>query len=760
MPSTDDARNEQVETIISQLTLEEKATLLSGDDFWHTAPIERLGVPAIMVTDGPYGLRKQPTDGSDHLGIGGSTPATCFPPPIALGSSFDRGLIRRVGAAIGEEAKQEDVAVVLGPGVNIKRSPLCGRNFEYYSEDPIVAGDLGGAWVDGVQSVGIGTSLKHFAVNNQETGRMIVSAEVDERPLREIYLAPFERIVRDSQPWTVMCSYNRINGVYASEDPWLLTDVLRSDWGFDGLVVSDWTAVLDLARSVRAGLDLEMPSTSGFGPAAVVSAVRNGELDEQLVDAGVRRVLTLVFRAAANREPGFRYDVAAHHALAREAATRGSVLLKNEGQVLPLDPAIASIAVIGEFARTPRFQGAGSSQIVPTQVDTALEAITAAATGTVTFAPGFTLDDAPHPELLAEAVSVASDADVVLAFLGLPASYESEGFDREHIDLPTVQREALSAIVAANPNTVVVLSNGSVVEVASWIDTVPAVLETWLLGQATGSATADLLFGAANPSGRLTETIPLRLEDNPAYLTFPGENNKVRYGEGIFVGYRWYDAKKIDVAFPFGYGLSYTTFAYENLSVASTDAGLAVTFDVRNTGERSGFDVPQVYVGIGASRVARPVRELKGYASVWVEAGVSEQVTIEIPRRDLAYYDDSVHAWLVESGDYTVSVGASSRDLRLGQTISVAGDSYAPELTLDSTLEDWLKHSVGAGIVRPLIDEATATMGAAAGEEAEFMLHMLAGMRLSQLSALPMFGITRDDLDGLVQRLRDDTPRG
>ncbi|WP_028709456.1 glycoside hydrolase family 3 C-terminal domain-containing protein [Propionicicella superfundia] len=739
---------EQVEAVLTRLTLEEKAALLSGADFWTTLGIERAGVPSVMVTDGPYGLRKQPTDGSDHLGIGGSAPATCFPPPVALGSAFDPELVARVGAAIGEEAKQEDVAVVLGPGVNIKRSPLCGRNFEYYSEDPILAGDLGAAWIRGIQSRGVGSSLKHFAANNQETGRMSVSAEVDERPLQETYLRPF-RIAVEARPWTVMCAYNRVNGEFASQNAWLLTETLRHDWGFDGLVVSDWGAVLDRAASVAAGLDLEMPGTGEIGPNRVVAAVAAGELDIATVDASVRRVVRLALLGDLHRDPESRYDPGEHHGLAREAATRGAVLLKNDG-ILPLDPGTPRIAVIGEFARTPRFQGAGSSQIVPTRLDSALDAIREQASGIVDFAPGFTFDDDADEELASEAVSAASAADVAVVFLGLPSSYESEGYDRSHLSLPSTQLELLRRVVAANPRTAVVLSNGSVVQVTPWIDSVPAVLEGWLLGQAGGSATADLLFGAANPSGKLTETIPLRIEDNPSYLNFPGEAGHVRYGEGIYVGYRWYDAKDLAVAFPFGFGLSYTTFAYADLTLRATGEGIEATFSVTNTGAVRGREIAQVYAAPVASRVDRPERELKGYASVELAPGETADVTVVLTRANLAYFDASGHRWALEGGGYRVEVGSSSRDIRLSGTAEIEGDGFVPRLGVHSTVGEWLDHPIGGPILADRFAELTSLLGLPEGPDGDFILKMIAGSRLSAIATFTQSGVSIGQLEQFV----------
>ncbi len=521
---TDPTARLDIPALLADLTLEEKASLLDGADFWRTQPVERLGIPGIMVTDGPHGLRKQ-AEGADHLGLNASVPATCFPPAAGLASSWDAELLGRVGAALGRECRAAEVSVLLGPGVNMKRSPLCGRNFEYFSEDPALAGDLAAALVNGIQSQGVGTSLKHFAANNQETDRMTVSAEVDERTLREIYFPAFERVVTQAQPWTIMCSYNRINGVYASENRWLLTEVLRDEWGYEGLVVSDWGAVSRREAGLAAGLDLEMPSSAGGGQRKILDAVRAGELSEADVDLAVTRVLTLVDRAQPALEPGQTFDVAAHHALAREAAAASAVLLKNEGGILPLDAqAGGTVAVIGEFARTPRFQGAGSSQVNPTQVDTVLDALRAALDGNreVAFAPGFAIESgAADPALVEEAVRTASSAAVVVLFLGLPPSYESEGYDRDHMDLPAHQVELLHAVADANPRLVVVLSNGSVVTVAPWQDRAQAVLEGWLLGQAGGSAIADLLLGVLSPSGKLAETIPVRYADNPTIGASP-----------------------------------------------------------------------------------------------------------------------------------------------------------------------------------------------------------------------------------------------
>lgn len=742
------------------MSTEEKAALTSGSSFWETKGIERAGIPSIYLTDGPHGVRKQ-AQGGDHLGIGDSVPATCFPPAVALGSSWDAELLERVGAALGEEAKAEGVGVLLGPGINIKRSPLCGRNFEYLSEDPILSGHLGAALVTGLQSQGVGASLKHFAANNQETDRLRVSADIDERPLREIYLRGFQRVVEYARPWTVMCSYNRINGVYASENPWLLTRVLRDEWGFDGLVVSDWGAVNDRVDALVAGLDLEMPSSGGVTDAQLVAAVSDGSLDESVLDTAAERVIGLVRRVVDNADADATYDQDAHHALAREVAARSVVLLKNDG-VLPLAPASGRrIAVIGEFARTPRYQGAGSSQIVPTRLDNALDELRVlAGDAEVVFAAGYSVGeqdaDADADALAAEAVAAAREADDVLVFLGLPGEDESEGFDREHLELPAAQTALLDAVLATGASVTVILSNGGVVRVSGWADRVSAIVEGWLLGQAGGGAVADVLFGVVNPSGRLAESIPLRLEDTASYLNFPGEKGHVRYGEGLFVGYRDFDARDAAVSFPFGHGLSYTTFEYSGLTVVAgpeaggADAnGLVVTVDVANTGDRDGREVVQVYVSVPGSSVQRPVRELRGFANVAVAAGSSERVTVRIPGQDLAYYDVAQERWVVEGGEYQVWAGASSRDLRVSAAVTIAGDAGLPLLAFDSTVGEWLAHPVGGRILADALAQSGG--GAVAGMLADPGLRRMAeSMPLNRVAAFPGSPVTAEQIRQLV----------
>ncbi|WP_407343661.1 glycoside hydrolase family 3 C-terminal domain-containing protein [Pengzhenrongella phosphoraccumulans] len=750
-----------IPALLAELTLEEKAALLDGSDFWHTEPIARLGIPAVMVTDGPHGLRKQAVAG-DHLGIGTSVPATCFPPAAGLASTWDVDLLARVGVALGDECRAEQVAVLLGPGVNMKRSPLCGRNFEYFSEDPLLAGELGAALVRGIQSRGVGTSLKHFAANNQETERMSVSAEVDERTLREIYLPAFERIVTSARPWTVMCSYNRINGVYASENRWLLTDVLRGDWGYDGVVVSDWGAVNDRAAAVHAGLDLEMPSSGGGGQRKILAAIAAGTLSLPDVDLAVTRVLTLVDRALPALAPGQTFDAAAHHALAREAAAASAVLLKNDGAILPLDPRVGgAIAVVGEFARTPRYQGAGSSQVVPTRLDDALTAVRQLVGGAreVTFAPGYVPDaEQGDAALVAQAVGHAQAAQVVVLFLGLPAADESEGYDRTHLDLPAAQLELLDAVAAVNDQVVVVLSNGSVVALHPWQDRARAVLEGWLLGQGGGQAVADLLFGAVNPSGRLAETVPVRHCDNPTIGAFPGELGSVRYGEGLLIGYRWYDAHRLEVSYPFGHGLSYTTFGYTDLTTTVLCAGpevqVEVGLTVTNTGSRAGRETVQVYVADPESSVFRPDQELKGFAPVSLEPGASARVTLMLDARAFSFWHVQLHRWVVEGGSFEIRVGASSRDVRLSGTVELTGDALTPPLSPQSPASAWLDHPMtGPALQARFADASNVAAGLFDPSTAE----MMRAIPLDRLSRFPGFPIAEDELAALATAANEAT---
>ncbi|UXA21039.1 glycoside hydrolase family 3 C-terminal domain-containing protein [Mycobacterium sp. SMC-4] len=710
-----------------------KAALGSGQSFWQTK--SAAGLPAATLTDGPHGVRVQP-DSADHLGLGHSAPATCFPPAAGLAQSWDRRLVERVGAALADEARGLGVSVVLGPGVNIKRDPRCGRNFEYYSEDPVLSGVLGAAWVRGLQSRGVGASVKHLAANNVEHDRMRSDSRVESRPLREIYLKSFERVVTESEPWTVMCSYNKINGVYASENRWLLTDVLRSQWGFAGVVVSDWGAVSDRVAAMAAGLDLAMPGGDPTIDEDIVAAVEAGRLAGEVVDESATRVLRLLTRAAGGPPNPDPVDHYAHHRLAQEAAARSIVLLKNSDQVLPLRPDMA-LAVLGPFAVQPRYQGGGSSHVQATQIDVPLDEIQARAVGEVTYAAGYGADGDPQL-LLDEAVAKAGSSDAAMLFLGLSDRDESEGYDRDHIDLPEDQLRLLRAVAAVQPRAVAVLSHGGVVRLAEVDRWAAAVLDGALLGQGGGAAIADVLYGAVNPSGRLAETVPVRLEDAPSYLNFPGEHSRVVYGEGIFVGYRGYDARAIDVTYPFGHGLSYTTFEYGDVDAVACDTAdgvhIVVTVTVTNTGSRDGREVVQVYASKAESAVIRPPQELKGFDVVDIAPGSTQSVSVRFPRSDLAYWDDRVDAWVVEGGDYTLGVGSSSRDIRGVTVIRLGGDDVTVPLGPDSTIAEVLADAQAGPRLIAMFGQAWSGSTEAGGLGVD-LLKMIGSIPLSRLRA-------------------------
>lgn len=667
--------------LVKQMTLEEKAGLCSGKDFWHLKGVERLGLNPIMVTDGPHGLRKQAGD-SDHLGINDSVPATCFPTACTTACSFDRDLMFEIGKAIGEECQQENVAVVLGPGVNIKRSPLCGRNFEYVSEDPYVTGQIASALISGVQSQGVGTSLKHFAANNQERCRMTVNSVVDERALREIYLAGFEEAVKSAEPWTLMCSYNLLNGTYASENETLLTDILRKEWGFKGSVMTDWGATNDRVKGVAAGLDLEMPASNGVNDALIVKAVKEGNLSEEVLDIAVERIVELILKAQKNQKDGAVYDKKAHHNLAVKAAEESAVLLKNEENILPASLE-SETAIIGAFAKTPRYQGAGSSKINPTQLDNALEAIKDLG-AKVEYAEGYSLkDNEVNEEMILEACKVAAGKERVFIFAGLPDEFESEGFDRENLNMPESHNKLIEEVAKVNDNVVVVLLCGAPI-VMPWANKVKGILLAYLGGQGTGTACANLLYGKANPSGKLAETFPVALEDNSSYHYFPGTTKSVEYRESIFVGYRYYDTAKKSVAYPFGYGLSYTTFEYGDLKVSEEQytpgQDLKVEMTVTNTGDKAGAEIVQLYVAKKESAIFRAEKELKGFEKVYLAPGESKTVEFKLNSRSFAYYNTSNMDWAVEGGAYEIQIGASSRDIRLAKTIEVEGDGQESKL--------------------------------------------------------------------------------
>lgn len=711
------------------------------------------------MADGPHGLRLQ-AGAEDNLGLAESIPATCYPPAAGLGSSWDAGLVEAVGAALGAEASIAGVGVVLGPGINIKRSALCGRNFEYFSEDPIVSGILGTASVRGIQSRGVGASLKHFAANNKEDDRLRSSSEVAERPLREIYLRPFRRVVTDATPWTVMCSYNRVNGVYSSENPWLLTKVLRDEWGFEGLVVSDWGAVNDRVAGLVAGMDLEMPETGGVTDAQILAAVQDGSLDEASLDRATDRLLGLVRKVqdgtGAVEGP---LDVEAHHDVARDAASRSIVLLKNDDRLLPLSPDV-SVAVIGAFAETPRFQGGGSSKTNPTRMDNAIDAIRGHAGGAgVTFSAGFLVEDndpEKDAELRHEAFAAAASAHIAVVFIGLTDEAESEGYDRVHIDLAGKQLELLDAVLEVNPRTVVVLSNGSVVALP-FKDRVPAIVEAWLLGQAGGSAIADVLYGVVNPSAKLAETIPIRLQDSPAYLDFDVDDGVVRYSEGLFVGYRWYDARGLEVAYPFGHGLSYTSFDYGQATVASASASrdIEVRVTITNVGDRDGREIVQVYTSLPGSSVQRPPRELKAFAIAEISAGASREVVLDVRRDDLAYWNSAAQRWVVETGEYVFDVAASSRDIRSTVSLHVEGDTYVPTISHQSTLAEAIVHPTAGPALRAILDEE-APSGFLAMGDADRIASIMGDFPLERFARIAGEALRPEVLDPIIHSSRSE----
>ena len=717
---------------VNDLTLEEKAALTSGTNPWSLGNVAAKGLPNYTITDGPHGLRK--AQNTESMDVEENVPATCFPPAAGMACSWNPELVERVGEAMGEECIQEQVAVILGPGVNIKRNPLGGRCFEYWSEDPYLAGHTAVGIVKGVQSKGVGTSLKHFAANNQETDRLRISATISPRAMREIYLPAFEYIVKTAQPWTVMCSYNKINGVFSSQNRWLLTDVLRGEWGFKGIVMSDWGAVSDRVAALNAGLNLEMPPSNTDNQ--IVAAAKDGRIPATQLDEMAQGMVDLVAKARpAMSRDGYQYDVDAHNEVARQAAVESMVLLKNEDATLPVAKG-AKIAVIGEFARTPRYQGAGSSLINPTKLTSFLDALEERGVA-ADFAPGFTLDDAAQdPALTEQAVTAAEQADVVLLFLGLPAAYESEGFDRTTLDIPAKQVEVLEAVAAANPNVAVVLSNGSVVSLP-WRGRAKAILETWLLGQAGGAALADVIFGDEAPSGKLAQTIIDDVNDDPSAMNWPGEEGHVDYGEGVFVGYRYYDTFRKQVTYPFGYGLSYATFDVHDATVAKTGPRTAeVTVTVTNTSDVAGAETVQVYVAPPKAKVARPVHELKGFAKVALEPGESKSVTIALDDRAFAYWSERFDDWHVEGGTYTVEVGVSSRDIVSRIDVEIDDDGKIMNLDEWSTFGEWLDDPIGAPILQHVLDDMGKEAGRPIIPDSALMVMFLRSMPLRSLSVI------------------------
>lgn len=785
---------------IRRMTLEEKAGLCSGGDYWHTKAIEHLGIPAVMVTDGPHGLRKQRSDAADNLGINDSVEAVCFPSAAGIASSFDTEMMRAMGETLGNECQAEDVSILLGPAVNIKRSPLCGRNFEYFSEDPLLAGEMAASYISGVQSRNIGTSIKHFAANNQEWRRMSISDVVDERTLREIYLPAFEIAVKKSQPRTVMCSYNKINGTYSAENSWLLQTVLREEWGFDGYVMTDWGAMTDCRpRALAAGLDLEMPASGGINDQLIVEAVRAGTLDEAVLDRAVERILTEVFRYVEHRDCAAVFDREADHQKAVAIARETQVLLKNNG-VLPLKKGVKA-AFIGAFAVEPRYQGGGSSHIHAHRVVGAWESVLERGIPGVTYSPGYRVEngDLVDEHLLQEALQHAKEAEVAVIFAGLPDAFESEGYDRTHLHLPKCQNILIREICKVQKQVVVVLHNGSPVTMP-WLDQVAAVLESYLGGEGVGEAQIDLLYGEHSPCGKLAETFPRALSDTPCYRNFPGNPMTVEYREGLYVGYRYYDTVHREVLFPFGHGLTYTTFDYSGLRTAKKVAekdGLRVSVTVRNTGAVDAAEVVQLYVAPPKGAVYRPIHELKAFARVFLKAGEKKTVELQACPRAFEYYDPAFGGWRAESGIYTIEVGASSRDIRLTAPVEVRSDTpdFTPEdrsqqlpsyyngqiaqvpdaefaallghaipsptresslpLTANDTLADAVETKWGARIEK-LLRKALLRRG---GEMANggMMYHSIMEMPLRNLRTMTGGLITEKMLGALLSLLRDES---
>ncbi len=654
--------------IISKLTLEEKCYLLSGKDFWQTRSVKAKGVPNMTLSDGPHGIRKQEGAG-DQLGLNGSVPATCFPTAATMANSWDPQLGEELGRYLGEEAASQDVCVLLGPGLNIKRNPLCGRNFEYFSEDPYLAGKMAAGYIRGIQENGVSACPKHFAANNTELRRMASDSVVDERTLREIYLTGFEIAVKEAHPKSLMSSYNMVNGVYANENEHLLQEILRDEWGFDGFVVSDWGASNNHVEGVRAGSHLEMPSTGGDSDEELIQAVKDGRISEELVDRRVDELLDVVLstRKAVDPLKGKPFDVEAHHAMAKKASEQSIVLLKNEGGILPLK-AGSRVAVIGEFAGKARYQGAGSSVVNCTKLDHTMDVIGNFDLDVAGYEPGYPRSGAGDPAMQAKAVELAKKADYVLLYIGLDEISESEGLDRQHMKIPQSQVDLLDAVAAVNPNVIVVMSAGSSVEMP-WIGKCKAMVHGYLCGQAGASAVLEVILGQVNPSGKLSETYPKAYEDIPSAPYFPAKQRTVEYREGLYVGYRYFETAGVEVLFPFGYGLSYTTFEYGGLQVTEK----AATFTIQNTGSRDGAEVAQLYVRAKNPSVYRPAKELKGFAKVFLKAGEKKNVTIPLDDKAFRYFNVKTNRFEIDGGEYEILIGASVADIRLTGTVTVKG---------------------------------------------------------------------------------------
>lgn len=790
--------------IIEKMSLKQKADFASGYDYWHLESAQDLGLPQIMITDGPHGLRKQNPNGNS-VGLGNSYPSTCMPPAATSACSWDENLLREEGEALAEECLQEKVSVILGPGTNIKRSPVCGRNFEYFSEDPLLAGKMSAGLINGCQSKGIGTSLKHFACNSQEAFRMIINEVIDERTMREIYFPAFEIAVKEAQPWTIMNSYNRINGVYASQNDWLQNKVARDEWGFEGLFVTDWGASVDRVPGLKAGTDLEMPSSGTLNAQRIIAAVENGELDEAVLDERIDMVVDLILKSKPALEKDFKFDIEEHHAVARKVAEGSMVLLKNDDNVLPLKEG-QKIAVIGEMAKAPRYQGSGSSVINPTKLDNAYDSLVEAGVN-VTYAQGYykappTKKDKNRKsdtELISEAAAAAKAADVAVVFIGLTEALEAEGYDRADIEIPAEHNTLVAEVVKANPNTVIVLAGGAVVHIP-WIDNVKAVLNSGLGGQAGGSAVANILTGKVNPSGKTAETYPLSFEENPVYGNYPGQPVVSEHKESLYVGYRYYDTAKKDVLFPFGYGLSYTTFEYSDVKLSASEIKdtdtVEVSFKIKNTGSVDGAEIAQVYVADKASTIFRPEKELRAFTKVFLKAGEEKEVSLTLGKRAFAYYNVNIGDWHVETGEFDILVGASSRDIKLSAVIHVAstvdaeipnyketapayytadisamtGEQWATvygqelpsaqrdttkKITIYNCLDD-ASHTKWGGKIGRLIKKVISNFGSAENGDAAMLQAMAVQIPIRNFISMSMGVFSPKMAEGLLQILNDD----
>ncbi|MBO5495106.1 MAG: glycoside hydrolase family 3 C-terminal domain-containing protein [Eubacterium sp.] len=792
--------------IIKKMTLEQKAAFASGYDYWHLEEAPELGLPKIMITDGPHGLRKQ--KGKDYvepegaekskaaIGLGNSVPATCFPPACTSSCSWDPDLLVKAGEAMGQECLKEKVSTILGPGTNIKRSPVCGRNFEYFSEDPLLAGKCAAAIINGVQSKGVGTSLKHFAVNSQEGFRMVLDEIVDERTLRETYLPAFEIAVKEAQPWTIMNSYNRINGVYASENGHLQNEIARDEWGFEGLFVTDWGASVDRIPGLQNGTDLEMPSSGTLNTKLIIEAVKNGELDEAVLDERIDAVVDLIVKSKPALEGTYTFDQEAHHQIAAEIAEASMQLLKNDGNILPLK-AGQKVAVIGEMAKSPRYQGAGSSVINCTKITDAYSELEKAGVDII-YAQGYEKSkDEINETMFADAAAAAQQADVAIVFAGLTEEFEGEGYDRENINMPASHNALIEKVAEANPNTVVVLAGGSVV-LMPWLSKVKGLLNSGLGGQATGIAVARILTGAVNPSGKTSETYPVAFEDNPTYGYYPGGPVTSEHRESVYIGYRYYDAAGKEVVFPFGYGLSYTTFEYSDIKVSAdkikdTDS-VTVTFKLKNTGAVDGAEVVQLYVSDKESTIYRPVKELRAFDKVFLKAGEEKEVSFTLGKRAFAYYNVNINDWHVESGDFDILIGASSRDIRLTATVNVEstvdaavpdyravspnyynnvanitredfagvyGELPSPEIDVNKRIDKYsclndARHTKWGGRLCRLIEKIMGGMGSAENGDGKMLAAMATQIPIRNFIAMSMGAFSPAQAEGLLMMLNDD----